>query len=143
MFITQQLPGAEAPVINPFNPLAAFFKPLAIGEISLVKLIASYFEHSEDIQSCDLFLANPEIAMVTNINNHTQRVIINKFIVASLLRYRAITGIAVWNVLPFAANDGLIEDWTTVMRDIIVPYFKINKVLTTIEDYYNPKPIKG
>ena len=123
-------------VVKQQNPMEAFYTPLKPGETNLVTLIASYFEYYKDEVGEVLFLNDPAVIGVLQLNNNVQRVIINKYLNTSLLTYRAISGREVWNIIPYAANDGYIEDWVTVMKDILIPYFAQNKVLNTINEFY-------
>jgi len=109
-----------------------FYTKLGVNELNLVGLIGEHFKASVDITTSNLFIGNSDIASVFTLNQIAQRVTINRYLTRVLLIYRSLTGININNILPYMANDGLTEDWVTVMKEFVVPYFKEQNVLKVV-----------
>ena len=105
--------------------------PRAPGDLNLVTLIADHIATKNKDYS-KRFLNNPDIKSIYDKNQVVQRIIINRLFITELLVYRSVSGNIINNVLPFIANDGYIEDWVTLMKEIILPYFITNNIFLEI-----------
>jgi len=113
------------------NVMDLYNEPRASGDINLVKLIADHIATTNKDHS-KKFLNNPDIKSIYNKNQVVQRIIINRLFITELLVYRSVSGNIINNVLPFIANDGYIEDWVTLMKEIVLPYFITNNIFLDI-----------
>ena len=114
-----------------------FYQPLKPGELNLVDLVAAHIKEGVNIETSNIFISDNNIAGVFKLNQISQRVVINRYLINRLLIFRALANVNVNNVLPFLANDGLTEDWITVISEFVVPFLKEHKVLHVVHGFEN------
>jgi len=111
------------------NPMDLFNRPREVGDLDLVTLvrinidsIAGNEEHGK------AFLNIPDIKFCMKANPVAQRMIINRVLVNKLLIFRSENEKSINGVLPFIANDGYLEDWVTLLKEIVLPFCIENSV---------------
>jgi len=109
-----------------------FNMPPQPNDPNLVELIKLHLEAAEAPDEAQAFLSIPEIQNVMNLNPVSQRVIINRVLTTVLLKLRAMEETVVIHMVPLLANDGLLEDWITLMKEFVIPFLVSNKVLTKV-----------
>ena len=109
-----------------------FNLPPKQGDYNLVDLVVLHLNALEATKEANVFMANPSIANVYKLNPNSQRVIINKFLLNRLLIFRTISKESVTDIITLLANDGITEDWITLMKEFVLPFIAKNEVLTTI-----------
>ena len=114
------------------NAVDIFNIPPQPGEINLVDFVISHLNANEATSESNVFMVDAMIKSIYKLNANSQRVIINKYLLKSLLHFRTIVKKEVIDVISFLANDGLMEDWITLMKEFVIPFIATNKVLTTI-----------
>lgn len=112
-----------------------FYTPLLEGEVDLVMLLALHIKENIDQFNSDVFKNHPMISSIIGLNQASQRITINRFLMTRLLMFRSLFGVNINNILPFTANDGLTEDWITVMKEFMIPFLTEHKVLEVIYNY--------
>ena len=118
------------PVVNGMD---LYNMPRQPGDLNLVDLIASHIDTIDTSKKVSkLFLNNNDIKSIHDKNQVVQRLIINRIFITELLVYRSTSGKVINNVLPFIANDGYIEDWITLMKEIVLPFFITNNIFLDI-----------
>ena len=120
----------QAPVVNGMD---LYNTPRQPGDLNLVDLIAGHIDTIDTSKKVSkLFLNNNDIKSIYGKNQVVQRLIINRIFITELLVYRSTSGKVINNVLPFIANDGYIEDWVTLMKEIVLPFFITNNIFLDI-----------
>jgi len=114
-----------------------YYQPLKPGELNLVELVAIHIKEGAGIDASNIFISDSNIASVFKLNQVSQRVVINRYLSNRMLIFRALSNVNINNVLPFLANDGLTEDWITVISEFVVPFFKEHKVLQVVHGFEN------
>jgi len=114
------------------NAMAMFYKEPEEGELNLVTLVAEHLNSYEESIEGDVFKQSSDIIHASKLNMLAQRVVINRYLFNKLLIYRSMTDIEVVNTVQFLANDGLTEDWITLMKEFVIPFVVHNKVLSTV-----------
>ena len=109
-----------------------FNLPPKPGDHNLVDLIVLHLNALKATKEANVFMSNPSIANVYKLNPNSQRVIINKFLLNRLLIFRTISKESVTDIITLLANDGITEDWITLMKEFVLPFIAKNEVLTTI-----------
>ena len=118
------------PVVNSMD---LYNIPRQPGDLNLVDLLVSHMDTIDTSKKISkLFLNNSDIKSIYNKNQVVQRLIINRIFITELLVYRSTSGKVINNVLPFIANDGYIEDWVTLMKEIVLPFFITNNIFLDI-----------
>jgi len=113
------------------NAMEMYSMPIEPDEVNLVDLIAEHIKQAMGDESSLIFLNDEEIAAVHQINPVVQRITINKYINSILLIFTSITNINVNDILQFTSNDGLNEDWITLIKEFIMPFFTEHNVIQT------------
>lgn len=112
------------------NPMDLYNKPRSPGDLDLVALIRDHiYSLDKDSKHGLAFFNNADIQLVKNKNQVVQRFIINRVLINKLLVYKSLRQEVVINdVLPYIANDGYLEDWVTLLKEIVLPFFIKNDV---------------
>ena len=119
-------------ILKKLSAVEIFNLPPKPGEHNLVELVVLHLNALEGTKEANVFMANPSIANVYKLNPNSQRVIINKFLLNRLLIFRTISKEPVTDIITLLANDGITEDWITLMKEFVLPFIAKNEVLTTI-----------
>jgi hypothetical protein len=130
-------PQETQPIVS---ALDLYNTPRAPGDINLVELIADHISSlsSGNVDMVNSFKTNNIIATVYDGNQVIQRTTINRYLTTRLLIYRSMTGAVINHIYPYIANQGLLEDWVTLLRNIVLPFFIANNIfLETLETTNN------
>lgn len=122
--------------INQAN-VEMYYQPLNPTDINLAELVAEHIKTGANEVESELFLNSKDIQSVYKLNQVSQRVVINRYLSNQLLIFRSLVAVNINNVLPFLANDGLTEDWITVISTFVVPFIKQHKVLEVVHNFEN------
>jgi len=109
-----------------------FNMPPQPNDPNLVEIIKLHLEALEANDEAKVFLSLPEIESIKKLNPVSQRVIINRVLTTALLKLRTLEETVVIHMVPLLANDGLLEDWITLMKEFVIPFIANNKVLTKV-----------
>jgi len=112
------------------NPAMEIYnRPLGPTDVNYVDLIASYIGGKNNHSDAMIFKNSIDIQNVTKLNQMVQRVVINRYLTNKLLIFRTRSNVNINGILPLLANDGLNEDWLTVVREFVIPFIKDHRVL--------------
>lgn len=109
-----------------------------IGERNLVMEVADLLANNIDKETSDLFLNNKIIKNIIDLNQVVQRVNINRFFRLFVLSYREVSNdpkIDVSGVNMYVIDDGEVEDWMSLVVDLIIPFFKSEDVIRKVDTY--------
>lgn len=109
-----------------------------IGERNLVMEVADLLANNIDKETSDLFLNNKIIKNIIDLNQVVQRVNINRFFRLFALSYREVSNdpkIDVSGVNMYIIDDGEVEDWMSLVVDLIIPFFKSEDVIRKVDTY--------
>jgi hypothetical protein len=113
-----------------FSAMEVFCTPRIEGEKDLVGLIVRDLEAYYCKLAKDVFISNRDIISIIPLNPISQRVIINRWFNAELLKYRSrVDDLDVVTVLRYVIDDGTIDDWLESMQVIVIPFFKLKNIL--------------
>ena len=114
------------------SAIEVFNMPPKPGDHNLVELVVLHLNALKGTKEANVFISDPSISNVYKLNPNSQRVIINKYFLNRLLIFRTISKEPVVGIITLLGNDGITEDWITLMKEFVLPFIAENKVLTTI-----------
>ena len=79
------------------------------------------------------FITSPEVSSVLTALPEVQRVIINRYFITKLFRFRYYNNIDVLGPLSNLISDGTYTDWFYCFKTYVMPFLKENNVLTTLK----------
>lgn len=109
--------------------IAMYATPMSSNEIDMVYHTGVILKDMVHENASNIFLTHPYIVTVNGLTSGSQRVMINRFFVELLLKYRATSNTSVELYLSYLISDGEIEDWFKLFKEIIIPFIKENKLL--------------
>lgn len=86
----------------------------------------------------DRFLEDPDIVSVKDKLPGVQRLIINKYLIILLLRFKGITSTTIVKPLFMITNEGTHDDWFKLITAYVMPYIKQKYIMQTIY----PRPVE-
>lgn len=107
-------------------------KPRAHGELNYVEQVAFMLNKDTKEHQGKTFLNNPEIKYVIDGNPVAQRLVLNKYLFKTLMRYRDMSGNSVVHLLPLLALDGTTNDWFKGITDFVIPYVHNHGVIARV-----------
>jgi len=84
-------------------------------------------EYSEE--AANELINSPYVASVVNNSETMQRIAINRYLTAAILKFRAVTNVDMSNLLFMLVNDGTTEEWMDLFKKVILPTLKEYKIL--------------
>jgi len=107
-----------------------FYRKRKKDEPDLHSLASMYIKSIVGERALSIFNADPMIISIGDLNPNSQRININRWLIHTLLVFRAKNdNVDINSVLGLVTNESSIEDWATILKDLILPFFKENKVL--------------
>ena len=112
------------------NPMDLYNRPRQPGDLDLITIIRVNIDAlaNGNDEHGKAFLRIPDIKYHIKANPVAQRLVINRVLVNKLLVWRSENDKTINNVLPFIANDGYLEDWVTLLKEIVLPFCVENSV---------------
>ena len=118
---------------NTVSAIDIFYTPRKEGEPDLCALIYLYFKEIVDESSANIFINDLNVSAVVNLNPNSQRITINQFLVNALLMLRGIDDtVDVNSVLGLITNEASLDDWSVILKDMVIPYFKEHNILNRL-----------
>ena len=115
------------------NPMDIYNVPRKLDDIDLVGILT---ENIIALGGTPAVVANFHAGVVSaqiiGANPVVQRILLNRYLTNKLLVHRSVVGTNVTEILPFMASDGYVEDWLTLMKEIVLPFVVANAVLSVI-----------
>ena len=102
----------------------------APNEANLVDIIGRDLVTLYGKEASLAFVNSLDIAQIYGLNPLSQRIVISRWFINTLLVYRAFNNDKeVGEVLTYIINDGSVDDWHNLLYDVVIPFFKIKNVL--------------
>jgi len=98
-------------------------------EVSLVEIMTGLLEEYEYESAVETFTTDPSIVGIEDSNQSVQMVIINRFFINHLFRFRADNEVPVIDPLVHIQQVSEISDWSKIYRSFVIPFFKNNNIL--------------
>lgn len=117
--------------------LKEYFTPRNVTDLDLVSIVSYLLRDELGQEYADIFLNDIDIVSVKNKLPGIQRVIINKYFILLLLRFKGITNTSIVKPMFLLTNDGTHQDWFTLISAYIVPYLKGYGVMNIVYNINN------
>lgn len=117
--------------------LKEYFTPRNVTDLDLVSIVSYLLRDELGQEYADIFLNDIDIVSVKNKLPGIQRVIINKYFILLLLRFKGITNTSIVKPMFLLTNDGTHQDWFTLISAYIVPYLKGYGVMNIVYNIIN------
>ena len=100
------------------------------GEVNLVNTVYTYFSKHYSEKAANVFINNPEINNIKELNHIAQRIIINRWFMDNIYKYRArVTDKDVSEIILYPTDEGDVDTWLELIERVVVPFFKVKNVL--------------
>ena len=139
-------PGIVTPPVVPtpdttamtINPMDIYNIPRKHGDIDLISILAENITALGGVLMLPNFHIEMQTQGIAGVNPVVQRILLNRYLTHKLLVYRSVSGVNVTEILPFMASDGYVEDWLSLMKEIVLPFVVANSVLVVLEPVVAP-----
>ena len=112
--------------------LNQFYAKRTENDLDLVSAMAKLISEEIGSKYGKIFLADSDIMSVKDRLPAVQRVIINKYFNILLLKYKALSGNNVLQVLNTIVDDGTHDDWFKIMSGFTIGYCKEKTVFQIV-----------
>lgn len=102
-------------------------------DADLVTLVHKALEEYLGSMAADDFINNSDIVTVATALPEVQRVIINRYFVTKLFRYRFNNNVDVLPALSNLISDGTYVDWFYCFKTYVMPFLKEHNVLASLK----------
>lgn len=117
--------------------LKEYFAVRNPDDLDLVTITSYLIRDTLGQQYADIFLNDIDINSVKNRLPMVQRVIINKYFILLLLRFKGITNTSIVKPMFLITNEGTHQDWFTLVSTYIVPFIKEYSVMKIVYNIQN------
>lgn len=104
-------------------------------DLDLVKLVEDGIRRQVGDEEAEWFLHHKVLKIAHGVHSITQRVLINRWIIQTILRAKFYNELespmCIISALPF---DGKHEEWLKYVSKIVLPYFKEHDIIKTLID---------
>jgi len=111
------------------NARELFMVKRGINDIDLLLEVTKIMVRKCGKLGASYFRTNPEILIIEELNPASQRIIINRVLNQALLLFRAHNNINISEVMIYLINDGLNDEWLSLMEDVVLPFFAEHNIL--------------
>jgi hypothetical protein len=111
------------------NPMDIYNRPRQLDDINLVSILGINISALGGDDVLPSFNNEMVGLGIVNANPVVQRILLNRYLTNKLLIFRSVKGVNVTEVLPFMVSDGYVEDWLSLMKEIVLPFIITNGVL--------------
>lgn len=109
-----------------------YFTKRKEGDLDLVGAIHQLITEEIGEYYANKFLEDKDIISVRDKLAGPQRVIINKYLMYLLLRFKGITGTSITKTQFLITNEGTNNDWFILIANYVIPFFKQHSVMQVI-----------
>ena len=118
----------------------AYYEKRTEQDLDLVEIIGNFIGEQVGEDYKEAFLNDPAVIAMKDKKPGVQRVILNKYLTITLLRYAGITGNSVFDVVSYVIfNDGTHQQWFDWLNAQLMPFCKQFNVFETIYPEVNKK----
>jgi len=97
--------------------------------LDLVEIVRMNIESEIGKEASEKFLNDPTVKYSIGKAEPFQRVAINKFFNAELIKFRATHNVDINDVIFLLVNDGDAHEWIKIIKNITIPFCRDHKVL--------------
>jgi len=73
-------------------------------------------------------ITHPSLAGYDKMDNHSQRLLVNRILSRALFKFRANNNVSVCNVVSCLVPDGDPDSWMNIMKLAVIPFMRKHKV---------------